>query len=164
LGCLSVIRLPQSFACQRSLVEVRPAIPVCILVGSVGLCVRAGLSGASDPWRSSAAIRILRGSVVVQTSLVPSREYTLQTVRFRVNNAATIKLTHYRTLNLVMYFRAPCHRDVTSRRVSVRRPLKAYLPRLLGSSASPERAGSLPFLGAQNLAISRSSSRRSSSS
>jgi hypothetical protein len=33
--------------------------------------------------------------VVVQTSLVPSREHTLQTVRFRVNNPATIKLTHY---------------------------------------------------------------------
>jgi hypothetical protein len=93
LGCLSVIRLPQSFACQRSLVEVRPAIPVCILVGSVGLCVRAGLCGASDPWRSSAAIQILRGLVVVQTSLVPSREHTLQTVRFRVSNTATIKLT-----------------------------------------------------------------------
>jgi hypothetical protein len=95
LGCLSVIRLPQSFACQRSLVEVRPAIPVCILVGSVGFCVRAGLCGASDPWRSSAAIQILRGLVAVQTSLVPSREHTLQTVRFRVNNTATIKLTHY---------------------------------------------------------------------
>jgi hypothetical protein len=72
LGCLSVIRLPQSFACQRSLVEVRPAIPVCILVGSVGLCVRAGLCGASDPWRSAATRRILRGLMVVQTSLVPS--------------------------------------------------------------------------------------------
>jgi hypothetical protein len=94
-GCLPVIRLPQSFACQRSLVEVRPAIPVCILVGSVGLCVRAGLCGASDPWRSSAAIQILRGLVVVQTSLVPSREHTLQNVRFRVNNTAIIKLTHY---------------------------------------------------------------------
>jgi hypothetical protein len=91
LGCSSVIRLPQSFACQRSLVEVRPAIPVCILVGSVGLCVQAGLRGASDPWRSSAAIRILRGSVVVQTSLVPSREYTLQTVRFRVSDTATMR-------------------------------------------------------------------------
>jgi hypothetical protein len=89
--CSSVIRLPQSFACQRSLVEVRPAIPVCILVGSVGLCVQAGLRGASDPWRSSAAMRILRGSVVVQTSLVPSREYTLQTVRFRVSDAATMR-------------------------------------------------------------------------
>jgi hypothetical protein len=40
LGCLSVICLPQSSACQRSLVEVRPTIPVCTLVGSVGLCVR----------------------------------------------------------------------------------------------------------------------------
>ena len=28
LGCLSVICLPQSLACQRSLVEVRPTIPV----------------------------------------------------------------------------------------------------------------------------------------
>ena len=97
LGCSSVIRLPQSFACQRSLVEVRRAIPVCNLVGSAGLCVRAGLCGASDPSRSSAAIRILRGLVVVQTSLVPSREHTLQTVRFRVNNTATIKLTTTRT-------------------------------------------------------------------
>jgi hypothetical protein len=41
--------LPQSSACQRSLVEVRPTIPVCTLVGSVGLCVRLGLSGASNP-------------------------------------------------------------------------------------------------------------------
>src|SRR6266481_7999664 len=49
LGCLSVICLPQSSACQRSLVEVRPTIPVCTLVGSVGLCVRLGLSGASNP-------------------------------------------------------------------------------------------------------------------
>ena len=97
LGCLSVIRLPQSFACQRSLVVVRPVIPVRILVGSAALCVRAGLCGASDPWRSSAAIQILRGLVVVQTSLVPSREHTLQTVRFRVNNTATIKLTTTRT-------------------------------------------------------------------
>jgi len=32
LGCLSVIRLPQSSACQRSLVEVRPIIPVYTLV------------------------------------------------------------------------------------------------------------------------------------
>jgi hypothetical protein len=94
LGCLSVIRLLQSFACQRSLVEVRPAIPVCILVGSVGLCVRAGLCGASDPWRSSAAIRILLGLMMVQTSLVPSRKYALRIVRFPVNNPATIKLSH----------------------------------------------------------------------
>ncbi len=49
LGCLSVICLPQSSACQRSLVEVRPTVPVCTLVGSVGLCVRLGLSGASNP-------------------------------------------------------------------------------------------------------------------
>src|SRR5258708_30251246 len=42
LGCLSVICLPQSSACQRSLVEVRPTIPVCTLVGSVGLYVRLG--------------------------------------------------------------------------------------------------------------------------
>jgi hypothetical protein len=96
LGCLSVIHLPQSFACQRSLVEVRPAIPVCILVGSVGLCVRAGLCGAPDPWRSAAAIRILRGSMVVQTSLVPSRKYAHRTVRFPVNNPAIFKLTHFR--------------------------------------------------------------------
>ena len=46
---LSLICLPQSSACQRSLVEVRPTIPVCTLVGSVGLCVRLGLSGASNP-------------------------------------------------------------------------------------------------------------------
>ena len=32
LGCLSVIRLPQPSACQRSLVGVRPTIPVCTLV------------------------------------------------------------------------------------------------------------------------------------
>src|SRR5262249_27637220 len=85
----SVIRLAQSFACQRPLVEVRPAIPLCILVASVGLCVRAGLCGGLDPWRSSAAIRILRG-LVVQTSPVPSREHTPQTACFRVR-----KLTRY---------------------------------------------------------------------
>jgi hypothetical protein len=89
-----ICRLPQSFACQRSLVEVRPAIPVCILAGSVGVCVRAGLCGASDPWHSSAAIQILRGLMVVQTSLVPSRKYALRTVRFPVNNPAISKLTH----------------------------------------------------------------------
>jgi hypothetical protein len=83
LGCLSVIRLPQSFACQRSLFEVRLAIPVCILVGSVGLCVRAGLRGASDPWRSAATRRILRGSMVVQTNLVPSRQYASTAARFK---------------------------------------------------------------------------------
>src|ERR1700737_4262693 len=44
LRCLSLICLPQSSACQRSLVEVRPTIPVCTLVGSGGLCVRLGLS------------------------------------------------------------------------------------------------------------------------
>jgi cytochrome c len=38
----SVIHLPRSSACQRSLVEVRPTIPVCTLAGSVGLCVRLG--------------------------------------------------------------------------------------------------------------------------
>jgi hypothetical protein len=32
LGWVPVIRLPQSSACQRSLVEVRPTIPVCTLV------------------------------------------------------------------------------------------------------------------------------------
>jgi hypothetical protein len=72
LGCLSVIRLPQSSACQRSLVEVRPTIPVCTLVGSVGLCVRLGLRGASNPWRSPAMRQILRGLMVVQ---VPSHEF-----------------------------------------------------------------------------------------
>src|ERR1700676_5018379 len=61
LGCLSVIRLPQSSACQRSLVEVRPTIPVCTLVGSVGLYVRLGLSGASNLSRSPATRRILHG-------------------------------------------------------------------------------------------------------
>ena len=88
------LELRQSSACQRSLVEVHPTIPVCTLVGSVDLCVRPGLCGASNPWRSSPTIQILRGSVVVQTSLVPSREYALRTVRFPVNNAATIKVTH----------------------------------------------------------------------
>jgi hypothetical protein len=72
LGCLSVIRLPQPSACQRSLVEVRPTIPECTLVGSVGLYVRLGLSGASNPWRSPAMRQIRRGLMVVQ---VPSREY-----------------------------------------------------------------------------------------
>lgn len=32
LGWVPVIRLPQSSACQRSSVEVRPTIPVCTLV------------------------------------------------------------------------------------------------------------------------------------
>ena len=79
LGCLSVIRLPQSSACQRSLVEVRPTIPVCTLVGSVGLYVRLGLPGASNPWRSPAVRQILRGLMVVQ---VPSHEYA---PAFRLN-------------------------------------------------------------------------------
>jgi len=70
---LSVIRLPQSSACQRSLVEVRPTIPVCTLAGSVGLYVRLGLPGASNPWRSHATRRIPRGLMVVVQ--VPSREY-----------------------------------------------------------------------------------------
>jgi len=72
LGCLSVIRLPQSSACQRSLVEVRQIIPVCTVVGSVGLYARLGLPGASNPWRSPAMRQILRGLMVVQ---VPSRDY-----------------------------------------------------------------------------------------
>jgi hypothetical protein len=60
LGCLSVICLPQSSACQRSLVEVRPTVPVCTLVGGISrsLC-SAGLSGASNPSRSPATRRIL---------------------------------------------------------------------------------------------------------
>jgi len=49
LGCLSVIRLSQSSACQRSVVEVRPTSPVCTLVGSAGLYVWLGLPGASKP-------------------------------------------------------------------------------------------------------------------
>jgi hypothetical protein len=69
---LGVIRLPQSSACQRSLVEVRPTIPVGTLVGSVGLYVRLGLPGASNPWRRPAMRQILRGLMVVQ---VPSREH-----------------------------------------------------------------------------------------
>ena len=72
LGWVPVIRLPQSSACQRSLVEVRPTIPECTLVGSVGLYARLGLPGASNPWRSPAMRQILRGLMVVQ---VPSREY-----------------------------------------------------------------------------------------
>jgi hypothetical protein len=71
-GCLSIIRLSQPSSCQRSLVEVRPTIPECTLVESVGLCVRSGLPGASNPWRSPAMRQILRGLMVVQ---VPSREY-----------------------------------------------------------------------------------------
>jgi hypothetical protein len=94
-GCLSVICLPQSSACQRSLVEVRPTIPVYTPVGSAGLYVRRGLHGASNPWRSAATRRTLRGLMVVRTSLVPSPEYAPRTVRFPVNNPATIKLTHY---------------------------------------------------------------------
>jgi len=72
LGRVPVICLPQSSACQRSLVEVRPTIPVCTLVGSVGLYVRLGLPGASNPWRNLATRQILRGLMVVQ---VPSGEY-----------------------------------------------------------------------------------------
>jgi len=65
--------LPISSACQHSSVEVRPTIPVCTLAGSVGLYVRLGLPGASNPWRSHATRRIPRGLMVVVQ--VPSREY-----------------------------------------------------------------------------------------
>ena len=71
-GVVLNLCLPQSSSCQRSLVEVRPTIPVCTLVGSVGLYVRLGLPGASNPWRSPSMRKILRGLMVVQ---VPSREY-----------------------------------------------------------------------------------------
>ena len=99
LGCLSVICLPQSSACQRSLVEVRPTIPVCTLVGSVGLCVRLGLTGASNPlaqsrnetnssWvngadKSGFIFQICASGAAVQAS-----------------HPATIKLTHYRAFRL----------------------------------------------------------------
>ena len=53
LGWSLVIRLPQSSACQRSLVEVPPTIPVCTLAGSVGLYVRTGIARCVKPLAQS---------------------------------------------------------------------------------------------------------------
>jgi hypothetical protein len=39
--------------------------------------------------------------MVVRTSLVPSSEYALRTIRFPVNNPAIIKLTHYQEAKTV---------------------------------------------------------------
>jgi hypothetical protein len=74
LSCLSVICLPQSSFCQRSLVEGRPKLPLCIVARSVGLCDRVAC-GASNLWRRLATRRTLRGLMVAQTNPAPSSEY-----------------------------------------------------------------------------------------
>jgi len=80
---LPVICLPQSLACQRSLVEVRPTIPVCTQVGSVGLCVRLGFVRCIKPLAHLAMRQTLRGLMVVQTTLVRSREHAPTAARFK---------------------------------------------------------------------------------
>jgi len=52
-GVVLNLCLPQSSACQRSLVEVRPTIPVRTLVGSVVLLCSAGIARCIKPLAQS---------------------------------------------------------------------------------------------------------------
>ena len=76
-----VIYLPQSSSCQSQLAEVRPRLPLYTPARSAGLCAQPAC-GASSLWRRLAMRRTLRGLMVVQTSLGPSREYAPRTVYF----------------------------------------------------------------------------------